>query len=78
MIFCCTIRVRNEEIVHETRLEFQNDFEPCVAASKGIEEIFNFGSVYEIHFQFQPNLKKLLISMVRLSRKVRLLWIFLP
>ena len=53
------------KIVPEKGLEFQNDFEPCVAHTKEYEDIMDTGSVYEIHFRFQPNLKKLLVSMVR-------------
>ena len=43
---------------------FRTIFEPCVAFNKRMENIINAGSGYNIHFRFQPNLKKLFISMV--------------
>ena len=38
--------------------------EPCVAAVKGMEDVVDAGSVYEIHFRFQPK-KKFFVSFVR-------------
>ena len=46
-------------------MEFEKVFEPSVVFNKEMEDIISAKSGYDIHFRFQPKLKKLLISMVR-------------
>ena len=68
-------RVRNQDFFLGTRLSCEftkivpecwfKILEPCVAFEKRIEGVIDEGTVYEIHFHFLPNVKKLSVSFVR-------------